>query len=171
MYHHNDCTSIIVLTVNTGHRSLALWTLSLSLLLTTLLSPSSHAETINTPFYKQLRHAESNRYRPASNGLLQQVMASNMMFNASPIDPIQDDDMAFHYLWMQQHQENYKYKGGGAAIGKLLRMSVKGLYKSYTHSRSATRQGGEDVSARFDELDYRLRLSSDKVRLRVKYEF
>ncbi|MEE8059306.1 MAG: hypothetical protein V3T17_15940 [Pseudomonadales bacterium] len=148
------------------------------LLIVTAFSSNSHAEqnnttaTVSSPFYKQLQRSGKDHYRPAQNSLLQQVMAPNLIFNASPTDPTQDNELAFNYLWMQQYQEGYGYKGGGAAMGKLLRMGVKNFYKSYTGSNAITGIGADDdIASRFSDLDYRLRLSSDRVKLGIEYEF
>ena len=167
--------------IHSRYKALALpvirdYSLILALLLTfSLCSSAGHTETIAadltlTPFYHQLRSSNDSQYQPSINGLLQRVMSSNPMFNAAPMDPDLDNELAFNYLWMQQQQQDYKHKDGGAAIGKLLRMSIKGLYKSYSGSTSIS-HGDEDVSRRISAIDYRLRVSGDKVKLAMEYEF
>ena len=83
-----------------------------------------------------------------------------------------DPHLQFNYLWMRQNQDHYRYSDGGAAIGRLFRMGVKTWYKSYRDSNKNSslpnENGGGSISR---DVDYRLRLSSDKVKVAFEYEF
>ena len=127
--------------------------------------------TINTPFYQQFRKKSDDRYRVTSDDLLDQVMPFNGIYEEAIASPEHGDDLAFNYLWLQQHQQGYSQRHGGAAVGKILRMTFKSWYKSY-YGGSITSPGVEDdFSSKMSDIDYRLRLSDDRVRLGVEYEF
>lgn len=80
--------------------------------------------------------------------------------------------LEFNYLWMRQNQDHYRYSDGGAAIGRLFRMGVKTWYKNYRNSNKnvglPNENGGGSINT---NIDYRLRLSSDRVKLALEYEF
>ena len=124
-----------------------------------------------TPFYRQLLPADTDNRQSSAPNLLQQVTASDAMFDAFPTDREQDNDLAFNYLWMQQYQHGYEQKNGGAAVGRLLRMGVKSIYNAYTGTTPSSTESREDFTRSTADLDYRLRLSQDKVKFGIKYEF
>lgn len=83
-----------------------------------------------------------------------------------------DQDLQFHRLWIQQHQDNYRSSSGGAAVGQILRMGIKSWYKSYVDSHTSTQPANADNTGLFfTELNYRLRFSSKRVKLGIDYEF
>lgn len=83
-----------------------------------------------------------------------------------------DPHLEFNYLWMRQNQDNYRYSDGSAAIGKLLRMRMKTWYKSYRASNKniglPNENGGGSIGY---DVDYRVRLSSNRIKLALEYEF
>lgn len=149
---------------------------SCALLILVAYSPSQamadDSQPALAPFYTQLQNSYRLSDRSRELSLLQRVIPAQINFDTSPINAEEDDDLAFNYLWMQQHQQGYKHKNGGAAFGKLLRMGVKQWYQSYRGNSSA---GGnvtdEDITSTLSKMDYRLKVSGDKVKLGVEYEF
>lgn len=126
----------------------------------------------HTDFYHQLVKSKKGQYRPVYNDLLSQVTDEQTLFMNTPPDLISDQDLAFNYLWMQRYQSEKHYKEGGAAAGKLVRMGVKALYKMYTGQINYNdKLSDDDIRAPLSSMDYRLRLSSSKVKIGVKYEF
>ena len=153
----------------------------LGLVLVTLISyhPASLADThLSTKvydaemFYQQLIKKSAFDRIGTNNSLLDKIVPHYDAFSLPLSNSKQDDDLAFNYLWMQQYQLGYSHKNGGAAAGKLIRMGLKSLYKSYTNSNSVTNAAAEDDFAdKFSNMDYRLRVSGDKLKLGVKYSF
>jgi hypothetical protein len=84
----------------------------------------------------------------------------------------EDAHLLFNTLWLQESQQYYDYDEGGAAVGKLFRIGLKTWYRSY---RSANRQSNlpdeNGSGAVSNDIDYRVRLSSDRVKLQFNYEF
>lgn len=188
------CRQQLALPLGTHHTLLWLWFVLLCC--ASLLSTQARAETnislssagytdntsigksegynqIETPFYAQLQrsNAYGATYRNDGESFLLQVMGSNYQDTLAPSTVAEDDELAFHYLWMQQYQENYHHRDGGAAAGKILRMGVKALYKSYVNGVIYSAQSNEDIEATISDLEYRLRVSGDKVKLGIEYEF
>jgi hypothetical protein len=131
----------------------------------------------NTPFYKQLQPLTTAKTGKSffRNNRLQRLMADDGDFDiwsTGPAygSPAHDNDLAFNYLWMQQNQQNYRQKAGGAAFGILVRRGLKSLYK--THGGSGLEAiNDDDFRSDYSDLDYRLRLSSDKIKLGIEYQF
>ncbi|ARN75380.1 hypothetical protein [Oceanicoccus sagamiensis] len=130
-------------------------------------------QATSTAFYQQFRQTSSNRANNGSKSLLEQVMPKRVLLEPLVDTHDQEDDLAFNYLWLQQHQQGYSRREGGAAAGKLLRMGIKSLYKSYSGSGTINTNNHDDsdFKSKAADVDYRLRLSSDKVKLKVEYEF
>ena len=125
-----------------------------------------------SPFYAQLRNTTSS-HPIQNNDLLSTVAPRHLAIEGlMPASAAQDDDLAFNYLWMQQYQEGYDSRNGGAAVGKILRMGAKALYRNYYGNGSAaTMNTGDDFTSHMSNLDYHLRLSGDKINLGVAFEF
>ncbi|WP_339339317.1 hypothetical protein [uncultured Oceanicoccus sp.] len=154
-------------------------TLVMTLLLTlTLFSPFSSADklylspndTVAVTFYRQLRANSAYKTDNGNKSLLARIMP-DQVFLEPLTNQKQADDLAFNYLWLQQQQQGYSQKNGGAAAGKLLRMGIKSLYKSYSGSSSINIGDESDFVSSIHNVDYRLRLSSDKIKLGIEYEF
>jgi hypothetical protein len=131
------------------------------------------SENNSTPFYQQLRMGNSRLSQNIEErSLLDHVMPELAQLNDIIASPDHEDDLAFNYLWLQSHQDGYSYRDGGSAAGKLLRMGVKALYKThYGSSSSASPSSEEDFKSNLSDIDYRVRLSGDKVKLGIEYEF
>ncbi len=132
-------------------------------------SNRSTAEVIvpNTPFYYQLHQFKSGNIQADQSSLLNKISLDTNTFNAIPMTRNQEDDLAFNYLWMQQYQQDYEYKDGGAAIGKLLRMGLKSMYRRNNASLSSE----NDFSSSYSSFDYHLRLSGNKFKIGLEYDF
>ncbi len=134
------------------------------------LSPS---QATTTAFYQQFRQNSASKSSNHSKSLLEQVMPNRVLLEPLVDSHEHEDDLAFNYLWLQQHQQGYSHRDGGAAAGKLLRMGIKSLYKSYSGSSSINTNSNDesDFNSNVSQVDYRLRLSGDKVKLGIEYEF
>lgn len=84
----------------------------------------------------------------------------------------QDDDLIFHYAWMQQYSDDYRYREGGAALGRMLRISAQSLYDQHLR-RPRSHQGGNDdiVDSFGSDVEYNLRMSGDEIKLGIEYDF
>ena len=82
------------------------------------------------------------------------------------LTPSEDTDLAFNQLWMRQYQDDYHYRKGNAALGKILRLKLREWYLSRKVQRYSSRQ-----ALRQDSVDYDFRLSEDRVRLGIEYSF
>jgi hypothetical protein len=130
---------------------------------TASLNSSSAA---NQPFYRQLLRPGKKQQRFQAIKPWQHMFVSD-----APAAQGQDRDLAFNYLWMQQYQPGYQQREGGAAVGKLLRMGVNSMYKSYTGRNLNNSNPNADIGSTYSNVDYRVRLSGNKVKLGFKYEF
>ena len=107
----------------------------------------------------------------------------NLTFDALPmisIDPINpelmtvnsDDNARFNAAWMMQQQPGSKNREGGAAIGKLLRMSFKSAYKGFRNSGKISQaMPDEEGNGAVANMDYKVRLNSNAIKFRLKYQF
>ena len=84
-----------------------------------------------------------------------------------------DPNLKFNQLWLKQADHSYSHKSGGAALGKLFRMVLRDWYEQ-------NHRGGETIiinhhQNRFAEnelvTDYNLRLSNDKINLKMEIKF
>ncbi len=128
----------------------------------------------STPFYQQLRRYRSNS-TPDSNqrdSLYDRASSKFSIFDTLVIHPDEEEDVGFNYLWMQQQQLGYRHRDGSNAVGKLFKMSLKALYKGYYGRNSGgSITSDDDFSSSFSDLDYRMSVSDDKIKVGVKYEF
>lgn len=122
------------------------------------------------PFYRQLQpdiHPAVSKPQSTPTGF---HPFPELIFGSPPSNPKLEKDLTFNYLWMQQYQQGYRRIEGGAAIGKLLRIGAKSLYRSYSGSGSIS-TSDDNFSDSVYDLDYNLRLSGDKVKLGIEYAF
>lgn len=109
---------------------------------------------------------------PERKAYIPQLISSSQFSLQSQLALENDIHLEFNYLWMRQSQDHYRYSDGGAALGRLFRMGVKTWYKNYRDSNRnvnlPNENGGGAIS---HDIDYRLRLSSDRVKLALEYEF
>lgn len=86
--------------------------------------------------------------------------------------PANTETVDFNQLWIQQQQPNYRHKDGGAALGSLLRMGAKAFYHNYYGGKSiAVADTEEDFNGNQANLEYRLRVSDDEMKLNIEYDF
>ena len=138
-----------------------------------LLADITTSKSSEAPFYRQLIDTAPSQ-TGNTDSLLEQVLPSHLKTKLLVSNPEHEEDLAFNYLWMQQYQDGYKSRHGGSAAGKLLRMSLKALYRSRYQSSSSSQAASDDdslINDTFSKLDYRLKVSDDKFKLGVKYEF
>ena len=72
---------------------------------------------------------------------------------------------------MQQYQQGYRHRDGTDGVNKLFRMGVKALYKSYYGNNRIQLNSDDDISSSFSDIEYKLGVSTDKVRLGLEYDF
>ena len=82
----------------------------------------------------------------------------------------------FNDLWIMQYQEDYDHKVGGAALGKILRMSLKSFYRNYRgvgtiNSNYNSSYQDDEFNGNYADIGYSLHLNSDRIRLGVEYQF
>lgn len=91
--------------------------------------------------------------------------------------PIDDTNLRFNQLWLNEYQADYEYRDGGSAVAELLREGFKSLYREYRQSDRAPTQLLPDENGRggfggySTELNYNIRLSSDELKLGLEYSF
>lgn len=87
-----------------------------------------------------------------------------------------DPHLAFDLLWLEQHRDGYRYREGGAALGKLFRSLLRQAWDNYRDD------GGSFLSVVPDTADraarayrpgtrYDLRISDDEVELGFEYRW
>lgn len=142
-------------------------------------------------FYSSNRIIDQTDFRARSPDMikftstkLKKVLPSEIYDHMTQSDQLafeNDDDLLFNYLWLEQHQQHYKYRTNGGAAKRLLRRSVESLYKAdikyHGNSEKSTRDlhkkelnhGVKDFFA--NDLSYRLRLRTSIIKVGVEYEF
>lgn len=148
----------------------------LALLPCLIQSPLVWAEAPPQPlaFYRQLYPESLANDGQHSDALLDRVGYHATLPDAgsTPLTRHETDDLAFNYLWMQQYQGDYRHQNGGAALGAIVRMGLKSLYRShYGGGTIHAGDGQDDVTSSFSGMDYNLRLNEDRVRLGIEYQF
>lgn len=89
-----------------------------------------------------------------------------------PLSRRQRDDLAFNYLWLQRYDGDYRDSQGGAALGRLLRMGVRSLYRSYNHRGVVlVTRGDDEFTTHYAEIEYKVRLREDQVKLGIEYNY
>jgi hypothetical protein len=121
-------------------------------------------------------HASNNNGKDRVS--LSDSLSEDLYFRAPVSDRAyfdRDKDLPFNYLWMRQYQDDYRYRKGTSATGKVFRRTLRNLYLSYSKkpgSYSSKKTYSGDMESFFTrDLDYRLRVSTSKVRFKVEYEF
>lgn len=136
------------------------------------LTTNTQSNRQYTSFYQQLHKPDYAQHRAVYNPLFLQVVGNNSTLANSRPELIIDPDLAFNYLWMQQYQSEYRHREGGAAAGKLLRMGIKTMLEVYTgHISTHDNLIENNVTGTLSNMGYRVRLSSDNIKLRLEYEF
>jgi hypothetical protein len=88
-----------------------------------------------------------------------------------------DPNLRFNLMWMQQYQEGYKVRRGGAAVGEIFRTYIKSAYKAYRDRHSSSMsflpdENGVVKTRSFSrDVDYRLNWNGSDVKLKVEYSF
>ena len=122
-------------------------------------------------FYQQLRQSGDQRGYRERQSWFNQMASRYPDFDNLLISPQHEDDFVYNYLWMQQHQQGYRHRDGTDGVNKLFRMGVKALYKSYYGNNRIRLNSDDDISSSFSDVEYKLGLSTDRVRLGLEYDF
>jgi len=90
---------------------------------------------------------------------------------------VDDPDLRFNMLWMQQYQPGYKVRNGGAALGEVLRDYLRSAYKSFrernaqTFSRLPDENGSLRVHTFSNDVEYHLNWNGRDMKLGIEYDF
>ncbi len=159
--------------------TLYLWKLCLGLLLLCALTLSpitvqaaTQGEQAGHTFYSQL-HKSRAVPESSTESLLDKVFPEAQFREGILASPEHEDDLAFNYLWLQQHRDDYQHHDGGRALGKILRLGVKAFYNARYGDGSGNIDSADSdsFSKRFTNMDYRLRLNGDNLRIGIEYSF
>lgn len=132
-----------------------------------ILLPTQTAEY----FYQQFRPNNTrDDYRDRAR-MFEQMASRYPELDNLLVSPEQEEALTFNYLWMMQHQPDARYREGSEAASKLLKMGAKAIYKSYYSNSKFDINSDDDLTSSFSDIDYRLGVSTDKVKLGVKYSF
>jgi hypothetical protein len=122
-------------------------------------------------FYQQLRVSRDRDDYRDREGVFKQLVNRYPDLDNLLINPEHEEDLTFNYLWMQQHQQNYKHRDGTDGASKLLKMGAKAMYKSYYGKGKIGFDSNDDITRSFSNVDYRMGVSTDRVKLGVEYNF
>ena len=123
-------------------------------------------------FYQQIYPTTNTGNDQQSDNLLRLVSHSDSHLTSMPLTRRQSDNLAFNYLWLQQYRDDYRHTDGGAALGRMLRMGLKTLYRNYYGGGSIRAGSGDnDIAADYSGLGYNLRVNDDNVQLGIEYQF
>lgn len=92
---------------------------------------------------------------------------------------LSDDDprLTFNLLWLEQHRDGYRYREGGAALGKLFRAIARQAWENYRGDGGASFltivPDGEErlVRGYRPGTHYDLRVSDDEIELGFEYRW
>lgn len=146
-----------------------------------IADPLSRLNSLNRlgddAFYHQLiKLPESDGYLPTrSFTIIVDTERGNQLVAAD------DPNLRFNMLWMEQFKTGYRTRRGGAAFGTLFRSYLQTAYKSYRAnngqsklafpSESESLDSNDAVGSFTDDLDYKLKISGDEIRLKLQYNY
>jgi hypothetical protein len=122
-------------------------------------------------FYQQLRQSRDQQGYQERKSMFKQMASRYPDFDNLLIGPQHQDDLVYNYLWMQQHQQGYRHRDGSDGANKLLRMGGKAVYKAFYGSSNIKLDSDDDISSSFSDIEYKLGVSTDRVRFRLEYDF
>lgn len=135
-------------------------------------SPVPHSSVEPSEFfYQQLRPSRDQQDYRERESLFNRMASRYPDFDNLLLSPEHEEDFVYNYLWMQQHQQGYRHRDGTDGANKLLRMGVKALYKSYYGNSRIRLDSDDDISSSFSDIEYKLGVSTDRVRFRLEYDF
>ena len=84
-----------------------------------------------------------------------------------------DPQLKFNQLWLRQNSDDYSHRSGGAALGKLFRMVLRNWYEQNNSSKATIIINHHQNRFAENELntDYNLRLSNDKIHLKMEIKY
>ena len=96
---------------------------------------------------------------------------NNALLNQAILE--QDKHLRFNQIWMDQYQNSQRHKSGGAALGKIFRISVGHLYDRFrTNTKPIVINHHQNLNFENEPaIDYRLRVSNSKVKMKMEYKF
>lgn len=153
-----------------GRRQSTLFTLAG---ITSMLALCAQAGPSGDAFYQQLLKAPVQQgYQPTRSFTI--VTDEE---HGNQLVAVDDPDLRFNVLWMQQHQPGYRMRMGGAALSEMLRSYARSVYKSFrtrhaqTFSSLPDENGAVKVRSFSNEVEYHLNWSGKDVKLGVEYDF
>ncbi|NIB41537.1 hypothetical protein HBA55_18180 [Pseudomaricurvus alkylphenolicus] len=125
-------------------------------------------------FYNPLKHtgSERKRYQPQNTALTNNQLETIC-------DQIRNNEMsasqrALNYQWLEQDAEGAELHVGSKVVSKLVKMGLR-TYWNGVHGKhyatSSVLPDGNGHGKFTEEVDYKIRLSGNKLKLSVKYEF
>lgn len=171
-----------------------LWALGLALIWGLVISPQSKADTLledflslgsslsssdkvkddifipdNLEFYNPLKKADGHRsYDPGITGLENVSLyrqAENYRSNT-----LNSSQRALNHQWMSQYHHDDGVRHGSKVLSQLFKMGFKTYWKGVdTSNKYIPDDQGEGKI--INDLDYRLRMSGNKIKLSLEYEF
>lgn len=101
-------------------------------------------------------------YQQQSNALLERQIADH-----------EDPSLKFNRLWIKQHQHDYKPNSLGAVAGKLLRRQIKRTYRTaFNTSKTVVINHHQNIQYQEQSpMDFGLRVSPERVKLNLSYQF
>lgn len=140
---------------------------------TALFTSAAAAGPAEEPFYHQFIDLKTNNgYRPTRTFTIVSDPTHGDQLVAED-----DADLQFNIIWLDQYQEGYKTRDGGAALGHMVREYLKSAYKAY-RERNAQRlsalpdeKGNGRINGFEGEMNYRLRWNDDEVKIGFEYTY
>jgi len=143
-------------------------------------APSPNGSSINLTLY-ETRNPDNIKFTTTK---LRKILPREIYYHMTEADQLafeSDDDLVFNYLWLEQHQNDYKYRTNTGAAKRLLRMSIQSLYKADIKYKGSSNNSKRDLHKKklnhgvkdfiANDLSYRLRLRTSIIRVGVEYEF
>ena len=125
-------------------------------------------------YYNPLKHGASHQSDQTERRL--RMDNETLLRSAEQIrsDSMRPEQRVLNHQWLQQAEDEDSQRVGGRAFSSLLRMGFKTYWEgnraSFGHSNRMIpdSQGGGQITR---DVDYRIRVSGDDIRLSLEYEF
>jgi len=137
-----------------------------------LMLCSAQAEPPGSAFYQQLLKTPVQQgYQPTRTFT---IIADQE--HGNQLVAVDDVDLRFNVLWMEQYQPGYKSRSGGAALGEVVRGYLRSAYKSLRshHAQTLSSLPDENGMGRMQpssDVEYHLNWNGGDFKLGIEYEF
>lgn len=123
-------------------------------------------------YYNPLQHGQVRRDRLSSHAMTNDQLLQAAQYIRS--DNMSAQQRALNHQWLEQEHYNQELRLGNKVVSKIFKMGFKTYWngvRNKHYSSSTVIPDGDGKGKLTQDVDYKLRLSDDKVRLSLQYDF